>query len=553
MKREYAERLLNVHTNKILSDQHIVEQINKSAPSKIQYINIKQKIYHIAHNLQEIPTCERPQCTTPVKWDKQNQRYAKFCSYVCSNSTTAATTLAKRLKTNQQKYGGNAPSCSKTIQKKMEQSNIERYGDDFKQKNAEKSRQAIQRLYGVSNVSQLESTKDKKIQASRKRFGTNHPMQFSDVRERTLATLKEKYNVDNINRINIPQASLHLLNDSNFLMSFHVHQGHPLNHIATLLGVSYKCVYNAMVIHDIPITKTNNPISVGEQEVFDFVKTLCPDAEQSNRTVLRGKELDIFIPELKIAIEYCGLYWHSSAHSRITRNYHKNKLEECNRQGIRLITLFENEWLYSKSIVKKKIQHILSKSSDRVIYARNTHIRQLTNDVAKAFHKKHHIQGMPKVSSISIGAFDEDEECVAVMTFTKRKSYCELVRFSTSCRVVGGFSKMFKYATTTQNIDHDVFVSFVDCRWSTSDVYKQCGWEVDSFLPPDYKYVEGDRLVHKFNYRHKNLPNKLTNYDPTLSEYQNTKNHNVHRVYDCGKIRMKWTSNNHGTKETTKS
>ena len=76
-------------------------------------------------------------------------------------------------------------------------------------------------------------------------------------------------------------------------------------------------------------------VSSQENEVFAFVKALCPDAEQSNRTVLGGKELDVFVPSRNIAVEVNGVYWHCD--KRKDKKYHYNKWLKCKEQGINLI------------------------------------------------------------------------------------------------------------------------------------------------------------------------------------------------------------------------
>ena len=62
----------------------------------------------------------------------------------------------------------------------------------------------------------------------------------------------------------------------------------------------------------------------------------------NDRTVLRPKELDIYLPDLKLAIEFNGIYWHSI--ERGTDKYsHRNKSIACRNLGIRLVHIFEFE------------------------------------------------------------------------------------------------------------------------------------------------------------------------------------------------------------------
>lgn len=62
----------------------------------------------------------------------------------------------------------------------------------------------------------------------------------------------------------------------------------------------------------------------------------------NDRTVIKPKEIDIYMPDLKIGIEYNGIYWHSVENG--TDKYsHRNKSLACRDKGIRLIHIYEFE------------------------------------------------------------------------------------------------------------------------------------------------------------------------------------------------------------------
>ena len=99
-------------------------------------------------------------------------------------------------------------------------------------------------------------------------------------------------------------------------------------------------------------------VSNKEQEVYEFVNTICSDAIQSYRERYHDKEIDIFIPSKKIGIEFNGLYWHSESVSLANNSSPKKDYEkylEFNEAGIRLIQIFEDEWENKKEIVKSRI------------------------------------------------------------------------------------------------------------------------------------------------------------------------------------------------------
>lgn len=60
-----------------------------------------------------------------------------------------------------------------------------------------------------------------------------------------------------------------------------------------------------------PICSAESRTSFPEQAIYYYVKKLFPDAINGDREVLGGKELDIYIPSIKVAVEYDGIQWHT--------------------------------------------------------------------------------------------------------------------------------------------------------------------------------------------------------------------------------------------------
>lgn len=81
--------------------------------------------------------------------------------------------------------------------------------------------------------------------------------------------------------------------------------------------------------------------SKGENELYEYIKSFYKDAIQSDREEISPLELDIFIPSLKIGIEFDGDYWHSLPDMKRRDNL-KNKI--CKEKNIKLIRVLESEW-----------------------------------------------------------------------------------------------------------------------------------------------------------------------------------------------------------------
>ena len=304
---------------------------------------------------------------------------------------------------------------------------------------------------------------------------------------------------------------------------------HTLEQIGAKLGVRDGTVANYFRKHN--LLNVRFPFSVAEKEIAAFVSENIDTCIHTNtRAIITPLELDIYLPDHKLAIEYCGLYWHSTVHK--PNNYHANKLKQCNDKGIRLITIFEDEWIYHSDLVKLKLLSALDRDPRPVVYARKCAITTLTSKQKEQFFEANHIQGSGP-GSLTYGLIYEGNIVAAMTLIQQQDHHYILNRYATAVRVVGGSSKLLKHFQRTNM--WKCLTSFADLRWSEGNLYEQTGWTSTGTVLPDYSYIVQDRRVHKFNYRRKNLPKLLGDlFDPALSETVNTTNAGLHRIYNCG-------------------
>ena len=277
-----------------------------------------------------------------------------------------------------------------------------------------------------------------------------------------------------------------------------------------------------------------------EDEIINILKDFCP--QRHNRTLLEGKEIDIYLHNLKLGIEYNGLRWHSEEFGKDHR-YHLDKLNECNEQGIRLIQIFEDEWLNHREICESKLKQICGLNTNPKIYGRKCEIHEITDkNEAYEFLDKNHIQGRTGFT-VGLGAYHKGK-LVGVMTFKKEKEgYWDLNRFATDinhqCVGIGG--KLFKYFT--RNYDYQEIKSFADRRWTTdptNNLYTKLGFEFDSYVPPTYWYynpkISKIERFHKFGFRKQHLHNQY-GLPLTMTEREMTESLGYTRIWDCGLIK----------------
>ena len=90
-------------------------------------------------------------------------------------------------------------------------------------------------------------------------------------------------------------------------------------------------------------------VSADEKELLDYIKSIYSGIVlENNRDIIPPHELDIYLPDAKIAIEYDGLYWHSMK----KKNYHITKTLKCEELGIILIHITSEDWRDKKDYVK---------------------------------------------------------------------------------------------------------------------------------------------------------------------------------------------------------
>ena len=295
-----------------------------------------------------------------------------------------------------------------------------------------------------------------------------------------------------------------------------------------------------------------NRTSRQEKEVIKFLEdNYSGRILLSDNIVLEGKELDIYLPDENLAIEYNGLYWHSEEGSRgkCDRHYHKNKTMKCRDKNIQLIHIFENEWVENSDIIKDKLLYLINKNYNvKRIYGRKCEIIEVEPNIKRDFLNENHIQGNDR--SILNLAIKYDNDIVGIMTFSTgvvrrgKNDMLELSRYATKLgtSVIGGFSKVLKHLTRNYDLSdfNNTLITYADLRYSYGDVYVKNGWIKDGYVKPSYYYTKNNELFHKSLFKKNNIKKKFPNiYDKNLSERDMMKLLKYNRVWDSGKIRYK--------------
>lgn len=295
--------------------------------------------------------------------------------------------------------------------------------------------------------------------------------------------------------------------------------------------------------------------SKAEADILDFV-SIFSEPKSRVRNVVPPKELDIYVPEAKLAIEYCGEYWHGAdceEDEPFARRRHADKYEACQSKGIRLLTVFGTEWAERPAVIKRLIRNALGKGRGSVM-ARKCDLRRVSHPNAAAFFERYHPQGgggtgdsyglyykgkLVACMRFSLGT--NDRGAAATRTWT-------LSRYATRISVPGGASKLF--AAFLKDHNPPLVKTFSDNRYFTGAMYEQLGFKLADTSDPDYQvWHQRLGLLPKSAWQRRNIPNIIRKlggperFDPVndpRTEREMTFLLGAQRVYDCGKKRWLW-------------
>ena len=502
--------------------------------SFIDTIYINQRFWHVINQTENIPVCYS--CKQNLaKWSKNTNSYSIACCKRCAACNPNRT--VKQKLTNLQRYGvdsytktdeyralASARIPNEQVIHKRKQTSLEKYGVDHYSKTEEAKANASANI----NLSLLR-------EGFVRKYGDIQPMQLPSIKERQHQSMLAKYSSRSYHRIGRSQTFNSLL-DKHWLEEQHHHLKLTQQQIATKLGVNPTTVGRAL--NSLNIEKKFFYGSAEERSVSNVLEQYGIYVQLHNRTILSGKELDIVMPDLKLAIEYCGMYWHSDIHPRITKHTHMQKMLDAKAAGYELITLFQYEWMEKRSIVLEKLlRKCMVKSVFQIIGARECNICDVSSLDKNNFLNTNHIQGSDK-SNIAVG-LKYRGELVAVMSGRLSDRVFNLNRFATklyaSCP--GAFSKLLR--TVETQYKPTSITTFADLRWGTGDIYTKTGFVASYTIPPTfYIYDNKSKLVHRSNYMKHKVLKAIPTADSTLTERELCDTLGLLRVWDCGKIKF---------------
>jgi len=489
-----------------------------------------QKLYNWLHDINHNKCLV---CNKNTKFINISKGYYSYCSYKCAG--VSKLTKNRRMKTNLKKYKttnvAKNPKIKKKISesllrlpnkkdiiKKRKETCLKKYGVTHAMKNTDvKSlvKKTVLKKYGVENPSQNKKIKEKRAETIFKLYGVKNSFQSKKIIKKIKEIKKQKFIANLPNRVTTatPLFKEYTTATDKLLWKCNICQFSFKDDIDN--GSQPKCP------KCFPTHKKQ------ENELGMFIESLGFRIIKNTRKEIKPLELDIYIPSEQIAIEYCGIYWHSER-KILDKNYHRNKYNLCKNKNIKLITIFEDDWVLRNKYTKTKLKYILKKYDNNIKF----HIKEVNNNEK---NKLLYELGTPsnQKGSIVIGLFNKNNnELISFMSFKKLKnnSY-ELLTIIYKKNIINMFNDLFKYFITNYRPREIIYKS--NLCWNDNNEYlEKYNFKKIKEIKIDYQYVVDKKRQSKYKFSKKRLVNLGYNKFKTSKDIMEGLDY--YRIWDCG-------------------
>lgn len=246
-------------------------------------------------------------------------------------------------------------------------------------------------------------------------------------------------------------------------------------------------------------------VSAGENELSEFLLNHGYDLRR-NVDIIKPFEIDIFLPENKLAIEFNGLYWHSTVNNASSVWYHEHKRLKCIEQNVQLFHVYEDEWNDRKSIIQSMLLVKLMHPSIEKLHARNCKLEIVSTPTLKTWFEETHIDGY---ANSKIGfALKLDDKIVAALALRRPlhlkkygKNTLEIARFSSKKNTIvrGAFSKLLSYAKKWAVTNgYNKIISYQDLRFGGSGNCYATTMKFSHYTHPSWWWTDFSTRENRF-------------------------------------------------------
>ena len=493
--------------------------------------NYLEKLWYAIH--KKIPICEKGNRLNWYSWEKG---YA-YCNKSCF--------------------------CAK---KSREKSMMDRYGVKYPLQNpslAEKAKKTWIEKYGTDKLSSINISK--KINTNLERYGTEYPLQSTEIQNKTSNSLLNNSGFTkpfkNLNiQEKIQKSWVEINGGKSYKRTLSDAKNAQVSLLTKKFGDRSKILLDPMVftdhlkimsrielanfigcclslidkrIKEWNLIEFQSSKSHYEIVINNFLTSLNIDFIENTRKIIPPKEIDWWLPNFNLGIEFCGLRWHGERVNR-GKYYHLSKLTSMNALGYKLIQIFQDEWDSHSDIIKNLIGSELRLLAKK--YIDNFYIIEVDNNISQDFLIKYHIDG-PTSSDYCLGLFDLEHNLTALMSATEMSKDVWLIdRYANKFEYNSSnlFSNLVAELIKHKSLDKMIYT--VDKRYPSGLDLLNNNFELSVITEPNYWYTFGT-----FRSKTANLHLDQLTIDDKFSKLSIEQLFKIDKIWDCGYEHWIWS------------
>lgn len=270
------------------------------------------------------------------------------------------------------------------------------------------------------------------------------------------------------------------------------------------------------VIHKPRTSFINHGISKEELDLHKTINLILPGVQtiKGDRTILEGREIDIYIPKFRLGIEYDGLAFHSDSKEE---SYHLWKTVTAAKKKVKLIHIWSDLWNNRRAQVVDFLSKLFGKYQE--IPFEECEISEIPKTEGRHFLSATHIMSYDSRANRFIGIYKEGYliEVVAFKVNKDKWVFLQKAERSTLCvkddlfHVIDYIKTSYKITELTASIDRSLF---------DGEDLKTIGFYIKECTPPKAHWTK--------DYKIRKLQEKYTDDQMIEAGY--------HRFYDCGEL-----------------
>jgi hypothetical protein len=367
--------------------------------------------------------------------------------------------------TSQKNWGKDHPRQSKIIVDKTNATNMEKYGNNCPMHFPEieaKVKETMMERFGVENYFDTEENQNK-------------------MKERR----KEKCGYENYGSSLVSVVSRKILDDKSLFIE--TVTGRSYESAAKKIGVSPQTVNAYAEKYEAQSYLRPGTGSTNQLEIFEWLTELGFNAVYNTRSIIPPKEIDIWLPDYNLGIEYNGIYRHSEFSGGKDKNYHSAKLQLCKDKNIDLIQICSLHYDNKLDVVRGIILRRLNATNK--IQSKDCLVKKVAFDDASTFAISNRVTDLLlNTDSINMGLMCNDQiiQLISFNLIVEGIWEIEVVR-SNNFDVIGGFNQILRFFI--DKFKPKIISTKVDLRYYSGEELSVFGFKYKAHLTPTCRYV----------------------------------------------------------------